>query len=181
MKNILIIRSANMNVIDKLINYIISKSEKEKIKLYCLIQKSSLSSFSGKYNFINFIEKEDGFFCYKNFKNNKELRKKVNSIDFDEIYIPSSTADFRNFEEAFMIASKIKADKNILFNCNREICDKKLNFYLVCFDKYFGEIIYFIKLIFVYMFIFITYIFSYFYYFIKNKLKCFFRKTDFYS
>lgn len=168
-----------MNVIDKLVNYIISKNEKEKIKLYCLIQKSSLASFSGKYNFIECIENDDGFFNYKKFKNNKKLLERIVNIYFDEIYLPSSTADFNGFEDILMIISKINANRNIFFSCCGEIYYKKINFYLLNLDKYFGEIIYCTRLLLDFMLITIIYVLKYIYYFIKNNTKNFFRKMNF--
>ncbi|WP_434290098.1 hypothetical protein [Clostridium botulinum] len=169
MKKILIVRSANMVTMDKLIMYIIHNNNDYKI--YCLIQESSITSFKNSYPYINFIKKEDGFFNYENFKDNKELISQLNDIYFDEIYIPSSTVDFSNFQETFMIVSKIKANRNILFNCYGEIHKQNLKFYSLWFDKYFNNIVYFIKVFFALLGIAVLYLISYPYYLVKNKLK----------
>lgn len=169
MKNILIIRSANAITMDKLIDHIKDKNKNLEYKMYCLIQKNSIPVYKKSYPYMNFIEKEDGFFNYKNFKNNKELISKLDEIYFNEIYIPSSTADFLDFEETFMIVSKIKADKRILFNCYEESYEQKLIFYILWFDKYFGKIVYFIKVLFALLGIALIYLLAYPYYFVKNK------------
>lgn len=158
-----------MITMDKLINYILDKNKNIDYRIYCLIQKSSVSSFKHTYPYMDFIEKEDGFFNYKDFKNNSQLIRKFNSIYFDEIYIPSSTVEFNNFEETFMIVSKIKTNKNILFNCDGDIYVKRINFYLICLDKYFGNIVYCIKVLFALLGIAVIYSVVCPYYFIKNK------------
>lgn len=170
MKNILIIRSANMPIIDKLINYIRNKNQNINFKLFCLIQRSSVLSFKEKYPFITYIEKEDGFFSYRNFKINKELKEMLNSIGFDEIYIPSSSEDFIDFEETLLIVGKIKTKKNILFNCYEETFKNEVNFYSIWFDIFFGKIIYIIKILCAVIGIIMIYVIGSMYYFIKNKL-----------
>lgn len=169
-KSILMIRCANGEVIEKLINYINDKYEGEEIDFYCLIQKSSTESFKQKYPYIKYIEKEDGFFSYELFKKNKIIQKQLAGIYFDEIYIPSSYPDFPDFNEVFLIVSKIKSEKTILFNCYGETITKKLKFALLWIDKYLGEIIYFIKVLIALIGILIIYIFMYPYYFVKRKL-----------
>ncbi|MCY6353983.1 hypothetical protein [Clostridium sp. ZS2-4] len=168
MKNILIIRSANMAAMDKLINYI--KKHNEDYNIYCLIQKGSIKNFKEKYPCINYIEKEDGFFKYKDFKKNLDLKNKLKDINLDSIYIPSSYVDFPDFQDTFMIASKIASRKYILFNIEEEIQEQNLNFMLLWIDKYLGEIIYFIKVLFALIGIFIIYVLGYPYYFLKNKV-----------
>lgn len=91
--------------------------------------------FKEKYPNINFIQNQELFFSYKNFKNNKDLKNILNKFFFDEIYIPSSTVDFSNFEEVYLIVSKIKANKNIFFNCDGETYHKKVNFYAIWFKN----------------------------------------------
>lgn len=169
MKNILIIRSANIKTMDKLIKYI--KENNKNYNVYCLIQKSSIINFKEKYPHINCIEKEDGFFNYKVFKKNIQLTSKLNSIYFDEVYIPSSTVDFPNFQETFMIASKLNANKNILFNCYADVNEQKLNFYSSYFNKNFSNILYFLKVLVAFLGIALIYLTMYFCYFIKNKGK----------
>ncbi|MGJ8770681.1 hypothetical protein [Clostridium botulinum] len=170
MKNILIIRSANMETMDKLIKYIKEANKNINYKIYCLIQRGSIKVFQEKYAFIDYIEKEDGFFEYKAFINNKELVKKLNICHFEEVYIPSSYIDYPNFHHTFMIVSKINSKKYILFNKDGEAQEQKFNFYLLWIDKYLSEVIYFIKVLFALVGIFIIYVFGYSYYFIKRKL-----------
>lgn len=145
MKNILIIRSANAKVIELLINYIGLKSEETRI--YMLIQKSSISFFNSKYPSINFIEKENGFFNYNKFKDNKDVKERLNEISFDETYIPSSYANFPDFQETFMIATKIKSKEKFLFNCFGEVYKLNTKFSFLVIDKYCNKIVFFIKLL----------------------------------
>lgn len=156
MKNILIIRSASMATMDKLINYL--KENNKNQNVYCLIQKGSMKTFKEKYLHIKYIEKEDGFFKYEEFKHNLYLKNTLNSINFDDIYIPSSYIDFPNFQDTFMIASKINCKKYILFNMDGEVQEQKLSFVSLWIDKYLGEVIYFIKVLFALIGIFIIYI-----------------------
>lgn len=176
MKNSLIIRSASMETMDKLIKYL--KENNKNDNIYCLIQKSSIKDFKEKYSHINYIDKEDGFFKYKNYKHNLNLKTKLRSINFDNIYIPSSYINFPGFEDTFMIASKINSKKYILFNVDGEVQEQKLNFVSLWIDKYIGYLIYFIKVLIALIGIFIIYIFAYPYYFIKKlfvKIKEFLR------
>lgn len=169
-KNLLMIRCANGETIEKLINHINNKYKNEEINFYCLIQKSSIENFKQKYPYIEYIEKEDGFFSYNFFKKNKQLKNKLENMHFDEIYIPSSYVDYPDFNEVFLISSRIKNKKIILFNCYGEILEKKLNFVLLWVDRYLGEVIYFIKVLFALIGISIIYAFIYPYYFVKRKL-----------
>ncbi|EPY6466784.1 hypothetical protein ACWO2F_001196 [Clostridium sporogenes] len=169
-KNIFFIRSANGQVIEQLVDYIKNKHKNENIKLYCLIQKSSVKSFNEKYPSIKCIESEDGFFKYSMFKNNKELLHKLNDFQFDELYIPSSYGDYPDFNEVFLICSKTKNDKTILYNCYGETVEKKLNFASIWIDKNLGEAIYLFKILFALIGISLIYLVCYPYYFVKRKL-----------
>lgn len=169
MRNILIIRSANSKIIDKLILYIMDNNKNTKFNLYCLIPKSLSHELQNKYSFIKCIEKEDGFFSYKKFRRNKELRRKINEIFFDEVYIPSSTEDFLDFEEIFMITSRINANKNIFFNCYGKVHEKKIEYIFEYLHKYFKIITYFIKVFFAIILIGLLYVISCPYYFIKKR------------
>lgn len=51
-----------------------------------------------------------------------------------------------------------------------EVQEQKLSFVSLWIDKYLGEVIYFIKVLFALIGIFIIYIFAYPYYFIKRRL-----------
>lgn len=169
-KDILIIRCANGEVTEKVINYINNKYRDEEINIHCLIQKSSTPSFKQKYPFIKYIEKEDGIFSYKIFKKNRVLRKYLKNLYFYETYIPSSYIDYPDFNDVFIISSKIRTEKTILFNCNEEMIEKKMNFIILWVDKYLGEVIYLFKVLFALVGISIIYLFYYPYYFIKRKL-----------
>ncbi|MCY6959574.1 hypothetical protein [Clostridium brassicae] len=99
MKTILIMRIANMQTMEQLISYL--KEHNKKDNIYCLIQKSSIEAFKEKYPHINYIEKQNGFFKYKEFKKDINLKSKLKCVKADEMYIPSSYIDFPDFQDAF--------------------------------------------------------------------------------
>jgi len=175
MKKVLIIRSANMITIDKLIYYINKKYINQKLQLYVLIQKCSVESFCEKYPDVICIEKEDGSFNYSRFRNNKELTLRFRKLHFNEIYIPSSVVSFSEFDETFLIASSIKTDKHVLFNCNSEIQGINLNTLNVIMNKYFQKLIYMITVFIALILIVLTYIVYYLYSQIK---KCIFKRYE---
>lgn len=168
MKNILIMRSANMKTMERIIDYL--KKYNKNYNIYCLVQKSGIDTFKEKYPHINYIEKKDGFFKYKEFKEDFNLKNKLKNIEFDKLYIPSSYADFPEFQDVFMIASKINSKKYFLFNVNGEIQEYNFNFISLWIDKYLGDIIYLFKVILALIGIAIIYVLYYPYCFFKEKL-----------
>lgn len=147
MKKILIIRSANMCVIDKLIDFLSKENDNTNYELYVLIQKSIINIFKTKYPSIVCIEKKDGLFCYNELKKDLQLKSKLYKLKFDEIYMPSSCPHFEGFYETFMIASCIKSEKYILFNSLGQVSNVKLTKYNMLFNKYYKNFIYGVKII----------------------------------
>ena len=175
MKKILIIRSANMQILEKLICYIKKKyPDKQKYQLYILIQKECIQDFCNKYKEIICIEKEDGFFSYSKFKNNKELTSKLKKLNFNEVYIPSSNINFDQFYETFLIASQIKTDKHILVNCNLKVKEVKLKAQKMIFMKEIKKFTYIFKIVIALILI----IFAYLIYYPWSKLKQIYFKFD---
>lgn len=169
MKNILIIRSANMTVLDKMINHMYEKYGDEKYKIYILIQNGLIADFQKKYPNISCIGKEDGFFNYRLFKKNTELINELKKINFSNIYIPSSGTGFDGFYDTFLIAASINSkEKCILFNKLGEIQEVKLNRILVLIDKYFSNIIYMMKAFIALIIVIICYMLYFPYFRIKN-------------
>ena len=171
MRKILIIRSANIIVIEKLINYINKKYIDERVQLYILIQKGLVKSFSEKYPQIYCVEREDEVFDYINFKKNNRLISKLEKLTFNEIYIPSSYSKFDEFDEIFLITSFIKTDCYILFNSFSEIEDVKLNNIYLLINRYYGKFIYLIKVFMATLIILCCYIVYYPYYKIKKLIR----------
>lgn len=179
MNNILIIRSCNMAVFHDLMDNIDDKILSNNI--YCFTQKNSVSTLKIKYPYLNFIIKGNDVFNYNRLKNNKELIKQINNIKFDEIYIPSSCANFIDFEQVFMIASKITSNKNILFNVN---CEKKivsLNFWSIKLKNIIRHISYFIQIPIAVLCIALIYIIMYPYKYIKKYVNKFFKIKNIYK
>lgn len=157
-----------MESMEKIINYL--KKYTKDYNIYCLVQKSGIEIFKEKYPHINYIEKDDGFFKYKEFKKDFALKNKLKNIEFDKLYIPSSYADFPDFQDVFMIASKINSKRYLLFNINGEIQEYNFNFISLWIDKYLGEIIYLFKILLALIGVAIIYAVYYSYYFLKRKL-----------
>ncbi len=168
MKKILIIRSANVKVINDLIDNINQKYKSEKINLYMLIQKGSVNFFKDKYKDIIYIEKEDGNFNYSKIKKDKILWGYLKKQNFDTVYIPSSNINFKNFNETFLISSSLNANKYMLFNSLREQEEVKLRKVFIFLDKYCGDSFYMIKAFFLLILLSIYYIVYLLYYKIKQ-------------
>ncbi len=165
MKNILIIRSANNHIIDKLINHINIKYNEKKI--YILLQESLVNEYKKKYKNIKLIENSDGFFNYTFFKKNRKLKDILSNIKWDCIYIPSSLETFYDFEQIFLIANSIKSKKYYLFTRNngeKKVDLKKAN---IIFRIILNEIEYELKRCVCLIIIVLIYILYYPY----NKLK----------
>lgn len=170
MKKILIIRSANMVTIDKLISSIQS-IYKDSYEIYMLIQKSSVKSFEEKYKNIKYIEKKDGFFYYRELKKDRIIFNRLKKMKFDNIYIPSSTNNFESLTEVFLIASDIKSKGYSICSWDGEINSITLYKGALYVEKYFGELIYFIKLVFALVNITYAYVLYFLWIKVKNVVK----------
>lgn len=131
-KRILIIRSANLNIMNKLIKLINDKFINEKVKIYCLTNRLGYESLSKEHGNIEFLLYDYKIFRYKILKKDKKLIRNINKNIYDEVYIPSSYSDFHEMDNVLQIASKIKSKKYILFNCNSQLKEIKLKY---CFLK----------------------------------------------
>ena len=145
-----------MQVIDNLIDHIYNKYKEHKI--YILLQKNSMESFQKKYPDFIYIQKEDGYFSYSKYKKNKELINFFKNNTFDEVYIPTSYQEYRNFTDTFLIASSIQSGKYFLFNKDSIEKRIKLNKIVLISKKYWGAITYGIKLLVATFIIIITYL-----------------------
>lgn len=163
MKNILIIRTCNLVVFDDLITYINDKYTEE-VNIYCLIQENVIDEFKSKYAFLKPINMKNGKIKYWH---NRNICKDIQKYEFDIMFIPSSYDNFNGFEDIFMIATKIKADKYMLFNVNNEILEKKLEFHKILFNKHLFNLTYKIKVPIIIIIIMILYTI----FFIFHKIK----------
>lgn len=169
MKKVLIIRSANDNTIDKLINYI--KIKEKNVQIYMLLQQNLVDMYREKYLDVCFFEIRDVFFNYKKFKKNIRLKNQVNSVKYDVIYIPSSTNGFYQFEEIFLIASSLSAEKYYLFDSESNVKQINLKNKLIKFKNGINKILYIIKKLICIFIIILIYIFYYPYNRIKHDIK----------
>jgi glycosyltransferase involved in cell wall biosynthesis len=147
MKDILIIRTANLTTLDILINYIKKRYAHEEIKVSFLVQKNALTAIKGKYPDSNFFIVDEVIFNYNSFKQSCDLKNEFRKINFDEIYIPSSSGAFDDFMEVMLIAAKIGARKYVFYSYTGESYEKRLNFICLMVEKNFGEVIYLVRLV----------------------------------
>lgn len=173
-KKILIFRTAQLSVMTTTIKYIQDLNSCE-IELYCLTQKNFCDKLRSCYPTINYVMKRDGFFSYKEYLKNKKLRKTLESMYFDEIYLPSSTNNFSGFEDVKLIVHKIPHKKLFFINSNGYIYLDKVNFYKEFSYKLFGSKFLIlcggIKKVFILLILIICYMFVHIYFFIQNKYK----------
>lgn len=125
MENMLILRTANYAVIDKLVNYIYSNYKEHNI--YMIVQKDSLDNLRTKYIDIKFIAMESNKFDYISFKKDKKLIHQIDNLKFKLTFVPSSMDDFVGFFQVSKILSFMNMNEVVLFNKNEEVCTKKIN------------------------------------------------------
>lgn len=119
MKNVLIFRTANFEVINKLIKYI--KINDDNFNLYIIIQNNVDNEILDKYSDVNFIRLNSDKFLYRDLKKDKEIQKVIDKVEFNQAYIPSSTDDFSGFVDVFKVMKKFKVKEVYLFNKEAEI------------------------------------------------------------
>lgn len=135
MKRILIIRSANFNVMNNLIMGINDRFGNEEVNIYCLTNKIGFEDLKSKYENIRFLIYNHEIFNYKFLKQDKELLENIHEYKYDELYIPSSYNNFQELYNVLEIGSKIKSKKYILFSCNSQMKEVKLKYYSVLISK----------------------------------------------
>ncbi|OSB14035.1 hypothetical protein [Clostridium botulinum] len=128
MKKIMIIRSANLKVINNLIKFINNKFEEE-VKIYCLTNESGYENLRLQHRNIKFLIYKYNIFGYKFLRKDKSLLNSINKNIYDELYIPSSYDHFEDLYNVLEIASKIKSKKYILSDCNSNMKEITLSYY----------------------------------------------------
>ncbi|EKQ51108.1 MULTISPECIES: glycosyltransferase [unclassified Clostridium] len=111
-ENILIFRSAQNFIVKKLIDSLDSK----KSNIFLVIQENESKYFKeNDYENIKYIEVDNDFFCYKNLRRNKNIKKIINE-EFGKIIIPSSLEQFEGYEEIEKLILRLKYKEVIFFN-----------------------------------------------------------------
>lgn len=110
-EKILVLRTANMRVIDMLMQKIDKSAQ-----IVCLAQASSVNELRDKYPWIKVVSLQENYFNYKSYCTKVKLIEK-----FDTVYIPSSTLGFFEFEEVFQIVGDLKHKRKIFFNCEGKL------------------------------------------------------------
>lgn len=119
--NILVFRSAKMNVIDKLFIKLLNNNSDS---ITCLVQQNNYNQMKELYPKIKFISIHNDYFDYKDFKEKIDLSKKK----YDEIIVPSSGKSFNDFDDIFKICDEIKCKRIVLFDCDGNEIVENCNF-----------------------------------------------------
>lgn len=148
-KNILVIRSGNLLVMDKLFSYLNEKYGAQEVDLYCLVQQNTMPVLQEKYPNVHYVVTHDGFFDYRKFKKNISLRNELSKA-FDAIYIPSSTMSFDSYLDVILISTLIGRKKTefYFFCTDGQVFKKKLHVFELWFEKYCSGFVYLFKLVF---------------------------------
>lgn len=123
--NILILRTANYSVMDKLISYILSNYDN--CKIYMIIQDNAFDNFYNKYNYINYITMNGKTFNYSNIKNKKSLVEQIRKLKFENVFMPSSVDNFFGFYNAFKFLKCLGIKEVELFNVNCNVLKRKVS------------------------------------------------------
>lgn len=121
---------------DKLNKYILEKYRGNKLNIYCLVQRDSLSEIKLKFPNFKFIIYENRQFSYKIFRTQKKLRSTLHKFKFDLVIIPSSYENFDNFFDIKLIATKISTRQLIFVNCNVKIYKENIDFNKLIFKQF---------------------------------------------
>ncbi len=108
MKSILVFRTCSDEVIDQLFREIGTRE----CRIYCLVQPGCLERYQSRYKDIVFINSGMEVFCYE--KMNLEM---LQNIRFYDIYVPSSSPYFRNYEDVFFIIDQLQYKTLVLYDC----------------------------------------------------------------
>lgn len=108
MKNVLVFKTAS----DEVMNQLFEELGQSKERVYCLIQSGFLPKYSELYPDVCFIDSRMEVFDYRAV--DFELFK---NLHIDDIYVPSSSPYFRNYENEFFIIDRLKYHSMILYDC----------------------------------------------------------------
>lgn len=149
MKDILIFRTANMKVMNSLINTIYGIEN----NIYCIVQKNTEKEFKELYPNIKTICLDSDYFQYHVYKT--KTHNKIKQIKFESIYIPSSTEYFDSFQEIFKMIELLDYKQVVLYDCygkttieykvNKNIVIAIMEYIIVCIFTVFFRILYKLK------------------------------------
>lgn len=120
--NVLILRTANYGIMDKLIDYIISNYNN--CNIYMIVQENALNNFKIKYGFINYIIMQNDKFNCSSLKKDKKLISQISDLKFQIVFMPSSVNNFIGFYDAFKFLSYLGIKRVQLFNNNCKTLEK---------------------------------------------------------
>lgn len=108
MKNVLVFKSASDEVMQQLFEELAQSGD----RVCCLIQPGLVQRYCGLYPDIRFIDSRMEVFEYEamDFGLLKDMH-------IDDIYVPSSSPYFRNYENEFFIIDQMKYSQMVLYDC----------------------------------------------------------------
>lgn len=117
MKKILIFRSSNLVVLDRLLTDINKKFPSD-CEIHMVVQNELYEKLKNKYSYIKYIKFSNGFFSYSNYVQDTNLYNMLTKQQYDYIYIPISTNNIDSCKEIEMISSTIIKKSIYIFTCD---------------------------------------------------------------
>ncbi len=112
MKNILIFQTAPDEILERLFYELHGQG----CQLYCYVQSGYIEkcnkAYKEKYKHIIFVDSKR-----KDFQSDSLSLQQLSGIYFDEVYVPSSSPYFRNYENVFFFIEKLDYRQKILYDC----------------------------------------------------------------
>lgn len=134
MKKILIFRSSNLLVLERLLNDI-RKKFSSNCEIYLAVQEEFYAKMKQKYDYINYIIFDNGFFNYINYKNSINKYSKLICQKYDYIYIPISTTKINGNEEIEKIVCTLHKKKVYIFSSDFKYHRRISNLVFIKYEK----------------------------------------------
>lgn len=116
MKNILVFQTAPDEIMDQLFHELEGRGD----RLYCYVQSGYVEKYREKYK-EKYNEKCRQMIIVdskkKDFQSEDLSPLQLAGVCFEEIYVPSSSPYFRNYENVFFLIEKLEYRKKILYDC----------------------------------------------------------------
>lgn len=108
MKNVLVFKTASDLVMKNLFDELANSDN----KVFCFIPSNCMDEYNERYKNVEFLDIKN-----KIFDEEKIEVSILKGVGIDEIYVPSDSPYFRNYEKVFFIIDKLKYHTMILYDC----------------------------------------------------------------
>lgn len=108
MKNILVFWTAS----DEVMGQLFTELPRQGHQVYCFIQDGRRKIHQKKYGQVIFVDSES-----RDFQSEILRSTRLEGMFFEEIYVPSSSPYFRNYENVFFFIEKLNYKEKILYDC----------------------------------------------------------------